>query len=123
MKTIGQIGYEAYCASTGWKSLVSGQPLPQWEKVAERIQSAWEAAGTAITQHVENPVQAGQATLVDTDLMPFGKYKGKRMQDVPAHYLHYLWQDGLKGQDAPVANYIRNNLATLSKEHPDGIWS
>lgn len=29
--------------------------------------------------------------LTDTDPMPFGKYKGTPMQDVPASYLHWLW--------------------------------
>jgi hypothetical protein len=29
--------------------------------------------------------------LQDTDKMPWGKYKGTPMQDVPASYLHWLW--------------------------------
>lgn len=58
----------------------------------------------------------------DTDPMPFGKYKGKPMQDVPASYLHYLWTSGLSKTDEPVANYIRENIDALKKEHPDGIW-
>lgn len=58
----------------------------------------------------------------DTDPMPFGKYKGKLMQDVPASYLHYLWTNGMKNDDSPVANYIRENIDALKEEHPDGIW-
>lgn len=62
--------------------------------------------------------------LHDTDLMPFGKHKGIPMQDVPAGYLHYLWQNGLKHEKhSDVANYIRSNLEALKKEHPDGVWS
>lgn len=56
--------------------------------------------------------------------MPYGKYKGQLMQDVPASYLHWLWGDGKKNdiQD-PVADYIRRNLSALKQEHPDGLWS
>lgn len=46
-KTPGQIAYEAYAATTDWKSAVSGAPLPQWGAQAERIQLAWEAAARA----------------------------------------------------------------------------
>ena len=61
--------------------------------------------------------------LNDTDKMPFGKYKGELMQDVPASYLHWLWTNG-KDRDprCPVADYIRRNLDALKQEHPDGIW-
>lgn len=61
--------------------------------------------------------------LTDLDPMPFGKHKGKPMQDVPASYLHYLWENGMKDEDAPVANYIRRSLHAVREEHPDGIWS
>ena len=61
--------------------------------------------------------------LKDTDKMPFGKYKGEEMQDVPASYLHWLWTNG-KNRDprCPVADYIRRNLSVLQAEHTDGIW-
>ena len=62
--------------------------------------------------------------LQDTDPMPFGKYRDQLMQDVPASYLHWLWQDGKKNDKlCPVADYIRRNLSALKKEHPDGLWS
>lgn len=54
--------------------------------------------------------------------MPFGKHKNKPMQDVPASYLHYLWSNGLSDEKSPVANYIRQNLDALKREHKDGIW-
>jgi len=47
-KAIGQIAYEAYCEFTGWKSLVSGQPLPQWDKLKPEIQAAWRCAANAV---------------------------------------------------------------------------
>lgn len=49
-RTVGQIAYEAYCAQTDWKSLVSGQPLPQWSEVKEEIKLAWEAAAMAVVR-------------------------------------------------------------------------
>jgi len=64
--------------------------------------------------------------LTDQDLMPFGKHKDTRMEDVPASYLHWLWtkEGGLKDEvkTSPVADYIRRNLAGLEKEFPNGIW-
>jgi len=60
----------------------------------------------------------------DTDHMPFGKYKGKLMQDVPASYLHWLWTNGKASETKtdPVAAYIGRNMQALQKEYPNGIW-
>lgn len=64
-----------------------------------------------------------QKPLGDTDIMPFGKYKGERMQDVPASYYHYLWTNGMSENKLDrVADYIRRNLNALKQEHQDGIW-
>jgi len=65
--------------------------------------------------------------LSDTDLMPFGKFKGVPMQDVSARYLFWLWCDPNGPQlendhTSPVAGYIRKNLSALASEHKDGIW-
>jgi len=46
--------------------------------------------------------------LTDLSPMPFGKFKGAPMQDVPADYLHWLWVDGKESDTrCPVAVYIR----------------
>lgn len=59
----------------------------------------------------------------DESPMPFGKHKGKAMQDVPCDYLHYLWTTGKQGDmRCPVAAYIRANIASLEKENDDLIW-
>lgn len=61
--------------------------------------------------------------LTDTSPMPFGKHKGAPMQDVPASYLHWLWNNGLaEDKRSPVAAYIRENLEALEMDFPDGIW-
>lgn len=65
--------------------------------------------------------------LTDTDPMPWGKYEGKPMQDVPASYMFWLWtekgfENELRNHWNPVAQYIRDNLEAFKQEHPDGIW-
>lgn len=68
--------------------------------------------------------------LSDTDPMPFGKYKGVAMQDVPASYLHWLWTTN-QGRDQravilandPVLDYIQRNLSALRMEYKDGVWT
>jgi len=45
-----QLTYEAYCQHAGWKSLVSGQALPQWHNLKPEIQAAWQAASVAVTR-------------------------------------------------------------------------
>ncbi len=49
--TPGQIGYEAYCEKTNWKSLVSGAQLPAWDAVTPGIKEAWESAAAAVLVH------------------------------------------------------------------------
>jgi hypothetical protein len=62
-------------------------------------------------------------SLDDLDPMPWGQYKGKPMQNVPASYLHWLWCNGKREDKAcPVADYIRRNIQALKMEYPDGIW-
>lgn len=67
--------------------------------------------------------EVDSTVLTDLDPMPFGKYKGLPMQDVPASYLHYLWHNGIKNEpNNSVGDYIRRSLSALKQEHPDGIW-
>lgn len=57
--TLGEVGYEAYRASTGGKSLVSGADIPAFTLLSPEIQAAWEAAGNAISASVGR-ADAGQ---------------------------------------------------------------
>jgi uncharacterized protein (DUF3820 family) len=52
--------------------------------------------------------------LSDNTPMPFGKYRGKPMIEVPAHYLLWLFNQGC--DDERVKNYIAENLDALNKE-------
>ncbi len=51
MTTAGQTAYEAYAGSTGWKSAISGAPLPTWDAQADAVKTAWEAAGDAVMMY------------------------------------------------------------------------
>lgn len=61
--------------------------------------------------------------MVDDDLMPFGKYKGRKLVDIPASYFHYLWFNGIKNEtDHKLHSYIRDNIHLFEIENPDLIW-
>ena len=53
----------------------------------------------------------------DTDLMPFGKFKGDQMQNVPASYL--LWLERENKCFGKVKSYIDENMECLLKEDQD----
>lgn len=52
MKTLGQVAYESYCDTTGWKSLVSGAQLPAWSELKSEIRSAWEQSAASVQTRV-----------------------------------------------------------------------
>lgn len=62
--------------------------------------------------------------MTDDDLMPFGKHKGVKMMNVPAHYLHWFWLNGsADSNDARrVMSYIEDNITVLKDENKDLIW-
>ena len=60
-----------------------------------------------------------QKSFTDLDIMPFGKHKGKPMQDVPASYLAWLKEQGCN--DARVRGYIDENWSAIIQELPDYI--
>jgi uncharacterized protein (DUF3820 family) len=45
----------------------------------------------------------------DTDPMPFGKYMGIQLANVPASYLIWLYENDRCGKDA-LYRYIRDNI-------------
>lgn len=65
--------------------------------------------------------------MTDTDLMPFGRYRTVRLEDVPARYLLWLWNQGLKaetasqGQRGELARYIRDSMSALQLDDPDTL--
>ena len=51
--------------------------------------------------------------LTDTSAMPYGKYKGHRMQDVPADYLLWLRDNGKCSES--VAQYVEDNVEAIQQ--------
>lgn len=52
IESLGEVAYNAYCASTDWKSAYSGAPLPPFDQQKPEVILAWEAAGSAALNHV-----------------------------------------------------------------------
>ena len=52
------------------------------------------------------------AALTDKDMMPWGKYQGELMEDVPAEYLLFLY-DGKGIFDPKVNRYVLENINIL----------
>lgn len=60
-------------------------------------------------------------TLTDESNMPFGKYKDKTMEEVPASYLLWLGsemakKDSMNQKEKAVFAYIEENYDVLQKE-------
>lgn len=62
----------------------------------------------------------GVVAFNDLDIMPFGKFKGRPMQEVPASYLAWLKDNEIK-TDAQVWNYIIDNWSFIKDELPDRV--
>ncbi len=55
MMRAAQAGYEAYAKRSGWKSLVTGDPLPQWRDLPGSVANGWFAAATAVAESLKAP--------------------------------------------------------------------
>jgi uncharacterized protein (DUF3820 family) len=51
--------------------------------------------------------------------MPFGKYKGRKMEDVPATYLKWLMEEPWIGDWPDVLDYLEQNVAAIEAELKD----
>jgi len=63
------------------------------------------------------------APMNDLTPMPFGKFKGRKLQAVPASYFHWLWHNGLNTEESGLHSYIKENIEAFKMENPDLIWS
>ena len=60
--------------------------------------------------------------LTDDDLMPFGKHRGRRLEDVPARYLLWLWDEGWHQRTGePLGAYLKDSLNALLGDCQDYI--
>lgn len=46
--SLGNIAYNAYCASTNWKSVYTGADLPQYDQQRPEVIQAWENSALAV---------------------------------------------------------------------------
>ncbi len=44
----GRVAYDAYRGEAGSRSTVTGDPLPEWEDLAESTRAAWRASADAV---------------------------------------------------------------------------
>ena len=58
LRSYGQVGYEAYLASSGGRS-VRNEKLPAWHDSAPEIRAHWEAVGEALERRVKNDIASG----------------------------------------------------------------
>jgi hypothetical protein len=60
----------------------------------------------------------------DEDIIPFGKHRGKKLANVPAHYLVWFWENAkIKQLDRAgykVFKYVDENIEDLRKEARQG---
>lgn len=54
--------------------------------------------------------------MTDASTMPFGKHKGKKMANVPAAYLLWLWNNRDDTGVGEVWDYIKDNLEDIKIE-------
>ena len=52
--------------------------------------------------------------MTDNSLMPFGKYKGTKMANIPASYLIWIFENNKCSIE--VIKYVRENLDVLKEE-------
>ena len=63
-------------------------------------------------------------TYNDLTLISFGDYKGTPLQDIPASYFNWLWNNGMsENKTNPMHEYIKSSMDALKQEYPDGIWN
>ena len=54
--------------------------------------------------------------LTDESFMPFGRYKGTKLANVPAEYLLWLHGNGISPQHQNLKDYIEDNMDVLKQE-------
>jgi len=62
----------------------------------------------------------------DQSVMTFGKFAGKKLEDIPASYFRWIYnnaaRDTANDRMQDILDYIDENVTALMAEDPDGIW-
>lgn len=57
--------------------------------------------------------------ITDSSLMPYGKYKGKKMANIPASYLLWMYRNDKLFKSLEV--YVEENMNALEKEEKEEL--
>lgn len=57
--------------------------------------------------------------ITDNSLMPYGKYKGKKMANIPASYLLWMYRNDKLFKALEV--YVEENMDALEKEEKEEL--
>ena len=77
-----------------------------------------QAPKPSVQGHKPKTGRKKKKKMKDTDLMPYGKYKGQKMANVEAGYLIWLFENDKAFCD--VLRYIRANESNLRREIANG---
>jgi hypothetical protein len=58
LRDIGSVNYDGYRASSGSRSLVSGEPLPEWDAQSPEIRRAWQAGAEFVVALIADSLAA-----------------------------------------------------------------
>lgn len=50
MEKLARVAYESYCNATGYKSLITGDDLPQWNCLPTAVKLAWIEVVAAVRE-------------------------------------------------------------------------
>ena len=70
--------------------------------------------GIQLASKQPTAMQSEVVEITDNSIMPFGKFKGKSMVNIPAYYFLWLHDNGCS--HAGIKKYILDNLEGLKKE-------
>lgn len=113
MKTVSETFDKHSLAAVGHVAPSKSWVLPAMEEHANnKVMECMEKYGLIDKETGEVLSKDEPTSTVEEFLMPFGKYKGMRISDVPDNYL--LW---LSGQPAPpkgkLGEYIADNIEAI----------
>jgi hypothetical protein len=72
---------------------------------------------TEVNQKLNDRSSMQHRKIDDKTIMWFGKYKGKKLANVPAQYLLYLFYEGVISSVNPLWEYVEDNLDILQEEN------
>jgi hypothetical protein len=56
----GKLNYQFYCKFSSNKSLVSGDDLPSWDKLPDKIKQAWVFAANNLIENIDEQLKKGE---------------------------------------------------------------